>query len=105
MRARWSEDEARNAIEEWQKSGVSASAFFKDRRDAERARWWLRKLDSPRSDRRRKQPELALLPVHVTQAERDERIAILLRSGHVVKVGRGFSEDVLTRVVAVLEGT
>jgi hypothetical protein len=49
-----------------------------------------------------------LLPVQVTesaQPKRGEPVAVYLRSGHIVKVGRGFDEEAFARVVAVLEGT
>jgi hypothetical protein len=36
-------------------------------------------------------------------AKRGEPVAVYLRSGHIVKVGRGFDEEALPRVVAVLE--
>jgi len=51
---------------------------------------------------------LALLPVQVTESspsKRGEPVAVYLRSGHIVKVGRGFDEEAFARVVAVLEGT
>ena len=32
-------------------------------------------------------------------------VAVYLRSGHIVKVGRGFDEEAFARVVALLEGT
>jgi hypothetical protein len=58
--------------------------------------WWRKKLES--------EPEpLALLPVHVTELKRGEPVLVLLRSGHMVKVGRGFDEEALARAVAVLE--
>ena len=46
---------------------------------------------------------VALLPVQVTEPappKRGEPIAVYLRSGHIVKVGRGFDEDTFARVVA-----
>jgi len=48
------------------------------------------------------------VPVHVTEPtppKRGEPVAVYLRSGHIVKVGRGFDEEAFARVVAVLEGT
>jgi len=39
-----------------------------------------------------------------TPAKRGEPVAVYLRSGHIVKVGRGFDEEAFARVIAVLEG-
>ena len=55
----------------------------------------------------RSKAPLALLPVQVTEGtptKRGEPVAVYLRSGHIVKVGRGFDEEAFARVVAVLEG-
>ena len=67
----------------------------------QRIRWWKTKLEG-------KSTALALLPVQVTEPpppKRGEPVAVYLRSGHIVKVGRGFDEEAFARVVAVLEGT
>jgi hypothetical protein len=48
-----------------------------------------------------------LLPVQVTEPaspRRGEPVAVYLRTGHIVKVGRGFDEEAFARVVALLEG-
>ena len=37
------------------------------------------------------------------ELERGEPVTVLLRSGHMLKVGRGFDEDAFVRVVALLE--
>lgn len=53
-----------------------------------------------------KSSALALLPVRVEtrpDARRGEPITVLLRSGHMLKVGRDFDEIAFARVVAVLE--
>jgi len=44
--------------------------------------------------------------VQVTESatpKRGEPVAVYLRSGHVIKVGRGFDEEAFARAVAVLE--
>ena len=50
---------------------------------------------------------VALLPVSVTEARADARrgepVTVLLRSGHMLKVGRDFDEQTFARVVALLE--
>jgi len=52
---------------------------------------------------------LALLPVRVTEARPDARhgepVTVLLRSGHMLKVGHDFDESAFARVVALLERT
>jgi hypothetical protein len=49
----------------------------------------------------------ALVPVHVTETRaegrRGEPVTVLLRSGHILKVGRDFDESAFARVVALLE--
>jgi hypothetical protein len=49
----------------------------------------------------------ALVPVRVTnaraEARRGEPVTVLLRSGHMIKVGRDFDESAFARVVALLE--
>ena len=42
--------------------------------------------------------------MQVTEPKRGEPVTVLLRSGHMLKVGRGFDEEAFARVVAVLEG-
>jgi hypothetical protein len=44
--------------------------------------------------------------VHVaegSEARRGEPVTVLLRSGHMIKVGRDFDESAFARVVALLE--
>ena len=74
----------------------------------QRIRWWRNKLEGKTTALVRSPSALALLPVQVTEpapAKRGEPVAVYLRSGHIVKVGRGFDEEAFARVVAVLEGT
>lgn len=73
----------------------------------QRIRFWRDKLEGKTTVAAGSQP-LALLPVQVTEAaqpKRGEPVAVYLRTGHVVKVGRGFDEEAFARVVAILEGT
>ena len=108
-RGQWSEHEARGVLRAWRSSGLSLERFAKDRGlVSQRIRWWKKKLEGPTvAAARAPSAALALLPVQVTQAaqpKRGEPVAVYLRSGHIVKVGRGFDEEVFARVVAVLEG-
>ena len=73
----------------------------------QRIRWWKLKLEGTGKALVPSQSSLALLPVQVTEsapAKRGEPVAVYLRSGHIIKVGRGFDEEAFARAVAVLEG-
>ncbi|MFO0726449.1 MAG: hypothetical protein U1E65_21865 [Myxococcota bacterium] len=101
MRVRWSEHEARGVLSAWRKSGLSLERFAKDRGLVPmRLRRWLKKLEGQPSSK----TAIALLPVELSPAKRGEPVAVYLRSGHVIKVGRGFDEDAFKRAVALLEG-
>ncbi len=86
-RGQWSEHEARGVLSAWRKSGQTLERFAKERGLVpQRIRWWWSKLEGKSA---------ALVPVQVTEpapAKRGEPVAVCLRSGHIVKVGRGFDE-------------
>jgi hypothetical protein len=108
-RGKWSEHEARGFLSAWRKSGQTIERFAKERGIVpQRVRFWRNKLEGKPSVLVRSEPKLALLPVQVnteaSQPKRGEPVAVYLRSGHIVKVGRGFDEEAFARVVAVLEG-
>lgn len=94
---KWTEVEARAALRAWRESGLSISAFAEQRGIVpQRMYWWRTKL-GPDS-------EFEMLPVHIKEDARPgEPVLVLLRSGHMVKVGRGFDEQAFARAVAVLE--
>lgn len=95
----WTEVEARAALTAWKKSGLSIEKFARDRGLVpQRLYWWKKKLEERSSS-----TAIELLPVRVAEAKRGEPVLVLLRSGHMVKVSRGFDEEALARVVAVLE--
>lgn len=99
----WTEVEARAVLAAWRKSGQSVQAFAKERGIVpQRLRWWKAKLDG-KSTAVSARAEIPLVPVRVVDAKRGEPVVVLLRSGHMVKVGRGFDEVALARVVAVLD--
>lgn len=108
-RGQWSEHEARGVLSAWRKSGKSLERFAKERGLVpQRIRWWRNKLEGKSTALVKTQSSLALLPVQVTQSappKRGEPVAVFLRSGHIVKVGRGFDEEAFARVVALLEGS
>ena len=71
----------------------------------QRLYWWKRKLGfASAADTSQ---AMALLPVRVTEGRvdgrRGEPVTVLLRSGHMLKVGRDFDESAFARVVALLE--
>jgi hypothetical protein len=102
----WTEVEARSVLGAWKKSGLGLEAFARSRGLVpQRLYWWKKKLGfGVVVD---KGAPLALLPVRVTEARADVRrgepVTVLLRSGHLLKVGRDFDEIAFTRVVALLE--
>jgi hypothetical protein len=96
----WTEVEARSVLGAWKKSGLSIERFARSRGLVpQRLYWWKKRLGFDRS--------LALLPVRVSEARleirRGEPVTVLLRSGHMIKVGRDFDESAFARVVALLE--
>lgn len=108
-RGQWSEHEARGVLSAWRKSGQPLERFAKERGLVpQRLRWWKAKLEGNTTALVRSESPLVFLPVQVTESaspKRGEPVAVYLRSGHIVKVGRGFDEEAFARVVAVLEGT
>ena len=101
MRIRWSEHEARGVLAAWRKSGLTLQRFARERGLVpQRLRSWRRRLEA--ADKA-KPNSLALVPVQLSNAKRGEPVAVYLRSGHVIRVGRGFDEDAFSRVVALLE--
>jgi hypothetical protein len=109
MRWQWSEHEARGVLAAWRKSGKSMEKFAKERGLVpQRVRWWKNKLEGTGDTALAKPGSMALLPVAVTETvatpKRGEPIAVYLRGGQVIRVGRGFDEEAFARVVAILEG-
>jgi hypothetical protein len=95
----WTEVEARGVLDAWKKSGLGLGEFARSRGIVpQRLNWWKKKL-APDAGK-----GMALLPVHIVEPRRGEPVTVLLRSGHMVKVGREFDEVAFARVVAVLEG-
>ncbi len=108
MRAQWSEHEARAVIGAWRRSGLSVERFAKDRGIVpQRICWWRKKLEGPKA--LVKAEPLALLPVQVAKPAapartRGEPVMVMLRSGHVIKIGRGFDEEAFSCALVILEG-
>ena len=109
MQAQWSEHEARAVLGAWRRSGLSVERFAEARGIVpQRIYWWRKKLEGPAKavTKATAATSLALLPVKVTQAKptRGEPVMVMLRSGHVIKVGRGFDEEAFARALTILEG-
>jgi transposase-like protein len=95
----WTEVEGRAVIAAWRKSGLSTVEYAREHGIVpQRLYWWRHKLEGGGT-----KDEVKLLPVQVAEPRRGEPITVLLRTGHMLKVGRGFDEEALLRVVAVLE--
>ena len=99
----WSEVEARGVLGAWKKSGLSIERFARQRSlTPQRLYWWKRKLGI--STKSEVPTALALLPVEVRHdARRGEPVTVLLRTGQMLKVSRGFDEEAFARVVSLLE--
>ena len=104
MAPRWSEHEARGVLGAWRKSGQTIEGFAKERGLVpQRLRNWRKKLEGNQAATDEMKGELALLPVQLTvTTKRGEPVALYLRSGHVLRVGRGFDEEAFKRVLALL---
>jgi hypothetical protein len=101
----WTEIEARGVLEAWKKSGQSLEGYARSRGLVpQRLHWWKQKLRfGAVADKSR---AVALLPVRVKESResrRGEPVTVLLRSGHMIKVGHDFDESAFARVVALLE--
>lgn len=103
MASQWSELEARSFLRAWQASGLSVEKFATLRGIVpQRLRWWKKKLEQRGPDT--EDVSLSLLPVRVAESGRGAPIQVLLPSGHIVRVGRGFDEEAFSRVMALLGG-
>jgi hypothetical protein len=105
MAAPWSELEAQAVLSAWRSSGVSIEQFATARGIVPQwIRWWKKKLEGSAATTRK---STALLPVRVVGAAEPSRgtpVPVILPSGHIVRVGRGFDEDTFARVMAILGG-
>lgn len=90
---RWNADDARAVLKQLDASGLSLGEFAAQHAlDVKRLYRWRAELGSAA-------PAFVEIKPAASQA-----IEVALRSGHVVSVPDGFSEETLRRVVAVLEG-
>ena len=97
----WTAEQARKELDAWRASGQSIDRFAKEHRiGAHRLRYWKQRFECAAA-RATKGKALSLLPVRVVQVS-GAPIDVLLPSGHIARVSRGFDEETLARVIAVL---
>ena len=98
--SKWTEVEARAALRAWRDSGLSLRQFALQRGLVpDRLYAWRRKLGEEVDEQ-----AVELVEVRVPDAPaRGEPVLVMLRSGHMLKVGRGFDEEAFERVVTVLD--
>jgi hypothetical protein len=100
-RRRWTEDDARKALDAFDRSGLSMHAFAETAEiDVQRLVRWRRKLAAPPSARRSTSKAVAFVEVRQREAE---RVEVVLRSGRVLRCGEEISVTTLRRLVSVLE--
>ena len=102
----WTEVEARGVLSALTKSKQSVVKFCAERGiTPQRIYYWKNVLGAEKPGP--VPTAMTLLPVRVVETpeapKRGEPVTLLLRSGHMLKLGRGFDEEALARVVAVLE--
>lgn len=95
----WTEQQARKELDAWRSSGQSIDRYARERHVAgHRLRYWKARLEQSTAA---KSKGLSLLPVRVVQAS-GSPIELILPGGCVARVSRGFDEETLARVVAVI---
>lgn len=96
---RWNADDARAVLKQVDASGLSMGKFAAQHAlDTQRLYRWRTALGSA--------PQATASPAAFVEIRRaaGQTIEVALRSGHVVSVPDGFSEETLRRVMALLEG-
>lgn len=101
MNKRWTREQAERELEAWRASRQSMEAFERERGvPAHRLRYWVKRVGAAGS-RGRTQHNVSLLPVRVA-ASVGAGVEVLLPGGCIVRVGSGFDDDVLLRVLTLL---
>lgn len=100
-RRRWTEDDARKALDAFDRSGLSMRAFAETAGiDVQRLVRWSRKLAATPSSRRATPKAVTFVEVRQREAE---RVEVVLRSGRVLRCAGEISVATLRRLVSVLE--
>ncbi len=102
---RWTAHDAEIVLTAAGSSGLSLRAFAVTHgMDVQRLYHWRKELRRERADEAVRFEELVVR--HAGSSESAvARVEIVLRSGIVVRVGAGFDEPTLLRVIAILEGS
>ena len=102
----WREKDARIVLDEWSSSSLGLEDFARRHElRARRLRRWLERLGPGRARVGRFHPvELRLDSLGTREAGSDDGgVTVLVRGGRRIAVGRDFDEELLTRVVRVVE--
>jgi hypothetical protein len=101
----WTEAEARGVLEAQEASGLSLGEFARRHGlRTQRLRWWKSRLGKERE-------ELSFVPVRVAEPPvaskpaggEEARLEVVLANGRTLRVGPGFDEQALVRLVRALE--
>ena len=102
-RERESAETWRARVEDWKSSGVSLDEFIKQTGLKPRTfRWWVAELRRRERDARREPP--TFVPVTVTPRAMVPAMELVLRNGHVLRVGADFDPVSLRRLIAAVGG-
>lgn len=104
---RWREEDARVALEEWSRSGLGLQEFARSHGlSRERLGRWVKRLGlvpGLRFHPVEVRPDRALPNTPPETSIGEGGVAVVLRGGRRVAVGRDFDEELLARVVRVVE--
>ena len=84
-----------------EKSGLPVERFARERGFVPQRIYYWRKRVAELEEQR---PQLLPVTVRALEARRGEPVALLLRSGHMMKLANGFDEGAFLRILALLEG-
>ncbi len=102
-RLRWTDDDARRALDAHARSGLSIRAFAESAGvDVQRLMRWRRKWEAPSAAPPSKPKPKPVAFVEVRQRESD-RVEVVLRSGRILRCTEEISVAALRRFVSVLE--
>ena len=99
MSAQWSEHEARAVLRAWRRA--AGHRRFASQRPVPAA---TALVEEEAAGRRARATKALAPPVRIVDSARGTPIQVILPSGHIVRVGRGFDEETFSRVIALLAG-
>ncbi|MDP6424754.1 MAG: hypothetical protein QGG14_08420 [Planctomycetota bacterium] len=100
---RWSEDDAREAIEAWRESETSLAEFaVAHGLELVRLQRWRRRLDAGRKRRVPRVMKVRVVAPEAPAEEFDTSMDIVLRNGVLVRVRPGFDSESIAALVAAL---